>query len=90
MTTREAEWNEEQRGFVLAYLTYEAQVCHGCGGWLPETTNGDNDGRYQVGTPGRCYRCTAIHKKQEGYEKQSPRELVLWPAELKRKEVARD
>jgi len=91
VTTRESEWDEQQRGFVLALLAYEAQVCHGCGGWLPETTDGDNDGRYHVDIPGRCYRCTAIHKKQDEYEKQNPRALVLWPAELKpKKEVARD
>jgi hypothetical protein len=88
VTSREAEWNQEQRDLVLEY---EAQVCHGCGGWLPETTAKENEGRYLVDVPGRCYRCTAIHTKQEGYEDQKPRSLVLWPAELKpKKEVARD
>jgi hypothetical protein len=91
VTSREAEWNQPQRDLVLGLLEYEAQVCHGCGGWLPETTAKENEGRYQVEPPGRCHRCAAIHVKQEGYEDQKPRSLVLWLAELKAKkeEVAR-
>lgn len=90
MTSREAEWDQEQRDLVLGLLEYEAQVCHGCGGWIPETTNGENDGRYVVDPPGRCFRCKAIHAKQEDYEKQNPRSLVIWLARLRKKEVARD
>lgn len=84
-TTREAEWDGEQRGLVLALLSFEGQSCHGCGGFLPETTDPDNDGRYKAGYPGRCYRCSAIKAQQKAYEDQKPESLVLWPVELKRK-----
>jgi hypothetical protein len=89
VTSRESEWNQEQRDLVLGLIEYEAQTCHGCGGWLPETTSAENEGRYRVDPPGRCHRCKAIHSKQDEYEEQNPRSLVLWNAELRRKEVTR-
>lgn len=76
---------------MLAYLDWEALTCSGCGGYLPETTDADNDGRYVAGVPHRCYRCHAIEAQRAEYEKPDsgtkfPRALVVWPAELRRRE----
>ncbi|GAB3376208.1 hypothetical protein [Amycolatopsis echigonensis] len=71
---------------VLAYLEYEALVCAGCGGYLPETTHADHEGGYVAGAPHRCHRCTAIEKQREDYEDAPHRSaLVVWPAELRRR-----
>jgi hypothetical protein len=67
---------------VLALLDYEASLCHGCGGYLPETT--DPDSKYVAGPPGRCHRCTVLHRKQDEYKDQKdPKGLVHWPIEAK-------
>lgn len=80
MTAREPEWDEKERAKILAYLDYEAQVCTGCGGYLPETT--DEQAKYTAEPPFRCYRCDAIQSQQEAYkDNPNPGALVLWPAE---------
>lgn len=43
---------------MLALAEQEALSCHGCGGWLPETTLLENDGRYKADFV-RCHSCTA-------------------------------
>jgi hypothetical protein len=82
VTVREPEWGEKERAKVLAYLEYEAQVCSGCGGWLPETTARENEGRYHAELPGRCHRCDALQLRQDEYANDKvkrPGALVLWP-----------
>jgi hypothetical protein len=84
VTTREVEWDDQERARVLALLDVESQQCPGCRGWLPETTDNSNEGRYRASTPHRCHRCTAIQQKQAEYEKaKEPAALVMWPAELR-------
>lgn len=82
VTTRESEWDDEERGNVLALLEYERQLCSGCGGYLPETT--DKNASYTAGLPVRCYRCDVIQSKQDEYKDQpNPGALVIWPVEQK-------
>lgn len=87
MTAREPEWDEKERAKILAYLDYESQVCTGCGGYLPETTAKENEGRYHAGIPGRCHRCDALQAQQDSYGKDEtvkrPGALVLWPVDHK-------
>lgn len=78
-TTREPEWDDEERAKVLALLDYEGMQCPGCGGHLPETT--DPDSSYTTDLPHRCFRCDAIQKQQEKYkDTKRPSALALWPA----------
>lgn len=80
MTTREAEWDDEGRAEVFAWLDYEDQQCPGCGGYLPDTTTHD----YKTDVPHRCKRCDAIKRRQKEYsESPNPDALVIWPAEPK-------
>lgn len=78
VSTREVEWDDEERARVLALLDYEAQQCSGCGGYLPDTT--DPDGKWVAGLPSRCFRCDAVQRKQQDYrESQNPAALTVWP-----------
>jgi hypothetical protein len=63
----ESEWNEDQRGLVLALAVWQAGMCRRCGGDLTETTNPlhDRDNPqgshfYKAAKPVRCHRCTAL------------------------------
>ncbi|WP_033288248.1 hypothetical protein [Amycolatopsis jejuensis] len=86
VATRSPEWTDTDRSLVLAYLDYELLTCSGCGGYIPETTAAENEGRYEAEAPHRCHRCTAIARKREDYE-EAPHAsaLVLWPTELRRR-----
>jgi hypothetical protein len=59
-STPEVEWDEEQQALMLALSRHRALSCKGCGGWLPETTDIEADGAYQVERPIRCHRCAAF------------------------------
>lgn len=68
---------------MLALLDVEEKTCNGCGGWLPETTDPGNEGKYRADEPIRCHRCTALHSKRSDYQEPHHQALVLWPAELR-------
>lgn len=52
---------------MLALAAYEGQCCHGCGGYLPETTDRANEERYRS-EAARCHQCTAIAQEADGYK----------------------
>lgn len=56
----EVEWDEEQQTIMLALTQYRELCCPGCSGWLPETTDIEADGAYEVKRPIRCHRCAAV------------------------------
>lgn len=68
---------------MLALDAYEASVCDGCGGYLPETTAAEADEGYTVGTPIRCHRCTAIAQKAEAYGETKHSHALRFPARRK-------
>lgn len=72
---------------MLALLDYEDQVCPGCGGWLPETTDPEAEGQYVADPPSRCHRCHAIQGRQEEYRSDEtvsrPGALPIWPVRRK-------
>lgn len=77
MTTVEAEWDTEQQAQVLALAAYRAQLCPGCGGYLPDTTDPQRalDG-YEVDLPHRCGQCTALGRATPAYhESEVPHAL---------------
>lgn len=86
MTTREVEWDDEERARVLALLEYEDQVCPGCGGYLPETTRDEAEFAYVAEVPQRCHRCTTVHRMQREYAKEvkDPESLPRWPVRDRR------
>ena len=81
-----AGWSEDDRGWVLAWIEYEAAKCPGCNGWLAETTDPGNEGRFDADDPVRCFRCDALHRKQDEYKEHPNRAAqVLWPVKLLRR-----
>ena len=91
VTTREVEWDDEQRALTLALAQFHAESCNGCGGWLHETAADDAEGKYVAEPPVRCWRCKAINAERAGYYEEPdiyhPDSYVIWPARDKRKEV---
>ena len=79
VTTREPEWDDESRAYVLALAEYERSVCGGCGGWLPETTDPKNEGRYVSKGAIRCHRCDVLHAARSAEEAHPAH--VAWPIE---------
>lgn len=79
-STPEQEWDEQQQAWMLALAECEAMSCHGCGGWLPETTAIENDERYAAPEGIRCHSCTAQSRAQQDHAKnaQYPH-AVQWP-----------
>jgi hypothetical protein len=70
---------------VLAWIDYERSLCSGCGGYLPETTDPENESRYKAGLPHRCHRCDAVQSRQADYrDAKNPSALRIWPVELKK------
>lgn len=94
ITTREVEWDEEQRALALAMFQFQAETCHGCGGWLQETTAEEAEGKYVALPPIRCHRCKVINAEREAYHEEPelyhPDSYVIWLASDKRKEVPGD
>jgi hypothetical protein len=44
---------------MLALAEYRDLLCSGCGGYLPDTTGKDAEGRFEPDLPIRCHQCTA-------------------------------
>lgn len=65
------KWTDEDRGYSLALLAYEASLCEGCGLPLSETT-AVKDGRhvhsYDVDDPDICGACAALAVKVSDYQ----------------------
>jgi hypothetical protein len=92
VTVREPEWNDDQRLLLVALMDYEAQICHGCGGFLPETTHDDAEGSYEADPPWRCHRCTTLNKHKAEYRKEFKDDetgrfdaLVVWSAHTRKR-----
>jgi hypothetical protein len=83
--TSESEWDEDSRQLVLAFAEYEARLCPNCGGDQNETTDKENDGRYQV-TKTLCYRCVDLAIMQQA-STHSHKESLLWGAHLPNLEI---
>jgi len=84
--TEWSAWSDDDRGWVLALAEWEAGRCPGCNGWLTETTDPGNEGRYRAEPPVRCFRCSAMHSQQEQYKDHPNRAAqVLWPVKLRRR-----
>lgn len=54
-------WTEEDRRWAFALLEEEAEECPGCRGQLKETTDPENEFRYEVEAI-RCHKCKTQQK----------------------------
>lgn len=64
----EAEWDAEDRATMAALTALDADTCHGCGGWLSETTTDEaahRDYRVQSAT---CHRCVSLGEMTDAYK----------------------
>lgn len=82
VTEREAEWDEQERAWMLAWSYYTASVHEPCGTYLPDATGPQAEGAFKAKLPVRCHVCTtrfeayAVHTK--GSHAAHP-EALLWP-----------
>lgn len=68
MTTREPEWDEQERAWFLALAQYEAGLCPLCGRHVSICTAPGAEGRIHVPPPTRCHVTTAIERAREPYK----------------------
>lgn len=69
-STVDAEWDEQEQGWMLALAQYEATLCPQCKGSLVETTKAENEDAYEPDLPYTCHRCVAIARSYEAYADQ--------------------
>lgn len=88
MTTREAEWDPAEQAKMLALAQLRRDECEGCGGYLPETTDRANEGRYDALGPFLCYSCEALGRARDGFaegRKNSPvHNMSRWSMSLRK------
>lgn len=70
---------------MLALAAYRRGRCPGCGGDLAETTNPDNEGRYQRDLPVQCFRCLEYARAADAYQDQPHAHTYLHVVRLKPK-----
>lgn len=72
VTTHDAEWSEEDRGWAAAAKRNADTDCPGCGQPLSETTDPDNEGKYEAPLPTRCHACTPREHRMFEYRESPP------------------
>jgi hypothetical protein len=70
VVTRESEWDEDERAWMLGLALREAAECHRCGGVLAETT--DYDFRWIPTPPTVCLKCVALRADEEAHSNADP------------------
>lgn len=86
VTTREPEWDEDERAWALALLELEADACPGCGMPMSDTTATDSEGKYATPPPTRCHACTSIAVAQTSYHNNphaTHTNALFWSAQRK-------
>lgn len=83
VTTREPEWDDEDRELALGLLAYEADLCPGCKQPMAETTDPANEGRYVADLAIRCHRCTAVEAAAAKYEGNPAPNALFIPVKLR-------
>lgn len=82
---REAEWDDQERGWALAWLLYRANVHEACGHYLPDSTDPAADDGYEVEAAIRCHACTARAQAYARYEDSRHPQALLFVAQRKRR-----
>lgn len=74
-----AGWSSEDRQMAMAYDTYLAELCGGCGSPLSETTAPENEDGYMPEPALRCHKCTAREQAAALYEKSPQPGALMIP-----------
>lgn len=61
----EVEWDEVERGWMLALAEWRDGLCPLCGGPREECSSIDNENAYTVPPPSRCHKTTALERAQQ-------------------------
>lgn len=77
VTTREPEWDEQERAWFLALAEFESRPCPNCGRPTSVCTDPASEGRWAVPPPMRCYPTTAILEARKPYDERSPQPQAL-------------
>lgn len=78
VSTVEAEWDAQSRGFALALAEYEAGLCPSCEYPLAETSDPHHEDAFVAEPAIRCHRCTASDRAAKAYETSpSPGALLV-------------
>lgn len=85
VTTHDPEFLDEDLGYGKAHRRNEMDLCPTCRMPLSETTDPDNEGRYEVPPPIRCHACTPIQHSMQEYKDSPPG--LLFRAYLKVKKA---
>ncbi|GAA2860145.1 hypothetical protein GCM10020220_056620 [Nonomuraea rubra] len=72
VTTHDPEWTDEDLGYAKAHRRNEFDKCPGCGLPLSETTDPENEGRYEAPPPMRCHACTPLEHRKSEYTESPP------------------
>ena len=80
---REPEWDDEQRGWAQAWLTYKANVHDACGHYLPDSTAAEAEDGYVVEQAIRCHACTARSRAYARYQESPQPDALILPAQRK-------
>ena len=74
----ESSWTEDDRDLAAGLVEWEANLCGGCRRPLTETTDPQNEERYDAKVAARCHCCTAVDIAQNALqERQHPGALML-------------
>lgn len=76
---REPEWDDEQRGWMLALDEFDrVSKCPVCGGLKSDCQGVGDAADFEVPAPTRCHRVTAIELASEPYrDSKVPRALMF-------------
>lgn len=62
----EAEWDDNERGWMVALAEYRDSVlCPLCGGPRDECSSIENENAFVVPPPSRCHKTTALERAQQ-------------------------
>lgn len=70
-TTREPEWDEQERATLYAWLEDRQDRCSGCGHPLSESTDLDTAGQWAASSQ-VCLACLAAHNLRKGAKSDAP------------------
>jgi len=62
-------WTDEDRGWAIALLEYEADICSGCGQPRSESMDPENEFRYRP-TVLRCHACKTVADAADNLSEQ--------------------
>ena len=88
VTTRDVEWDGDQQALILGLHLKRREDCDRCGGYLPETTDPANEGRYEAVGPILCHSCEALGRSTGSFaaarEKNPVHNMTRWSIRLRK------